>query len=50
MPGYPFGAIEVAFERPTGSIGLAIGVNMQDDTRDLTPIGFISIGVEHPCK
>ena len=46
MLGHPFGAREVAFERSPRAVGVAVRVNMQDDPRDIAPVGTVRIGIE----
>jgi hypothetical protein len=36
----------VAFERSPRAVGVAVRVNMQDDPRDIAPVGTVRIGVE----
>ena len=44
--GHPSGAREVAFERSPRAVGVAVRVNMQDDPRDIAPVGTVRIGIE----
>ena len=46
MLGHPSGAREVAFERSPRAVGVAVRVNMQDDPRDIAPVGTVRIGIE----
>jgi hypothetical protein len=36
----------VAFERSPRAVGIAVRVNMQDDPRDIAPVGTVRIGIE----
>ena len=42
----PFGARQMALERPSGAIGLMFRVKMQHDPRDFTPVSPFRIRVE----
>jgi hypothetical protein len=43
--GHPAGAGEMAFPRAARAIGFARWIDMQDDSRDLGPIGTVSFGI-----
>jgi hypothetical protein len=38
----------MAFECDSRAVGLGVWVNVQDDTRDITPIGALLISIKHP--
>jgi hypothetical protein len=42
----PFRASEVSLERTTSAIMLLGWIDMQDDARDLAPVGVVCFGVE----
>jgi hypothetical protein len=44
---HPLSAGEMTIERAPRPIGLPLGVNVQDDPRDLVPIGAVCIGIKH---
>lgn len=46
MFGHPFRAGQMAFIYSTGAIRLRLGVDVQNDLRDLSPIGTLSIRVQ----
>jgi hypothetical protein len=43
---HPFGPREVTVEGTARLIGLAVWVNVQDDPRDIAPVGVFRIGIE----
>ena len=44
--GHPAGAGEMALPRTVGAGGVARGIDMQDDARDLGPVGAISFRIK----
>ena len=47
IPGHPFGVGEMAVEGLPRSIRFAVWVDMQNDPRDLAPVGTFRIRIEH---
>ena len=45
---HPFGAGQMTVECMSCAIGLAIGINMQHDPRNLPPVGTFGVGIEQP--
>jgi hypothetical protein len=42
-----FRSVSIAsFERSPRAVGVAVRVNMQDDPRDIAPVGTVRIGIE----
>src|ERR1700681_2033368 len=44
--GHPRGPGEMALPRTVGAGGVARGIDVQDDARDLGPVGAISFGIK----
>jgi hypothetical protein len=44
---HPFGACQVSLERTPRAIRLPLGLDVQDNPRDLTPVGPFGVGIEH---
>ncbi len=45
---HPFGPIQMAFPHPPCAIGLLHRIDLQNDSRDLAPIGAFGFRVEKP--
>jgi hypothetical protein len=44
--GHPLGALKVSVECPPGASGFALRVNVQNDPRNLAPVGAVGVRVE----
>jgi hypothetical protein len=48
VSGHPFGPRKVAFPGAPSSLRLIIWIDLQNNTRDLSPIGSFALGVQQP--
>ena len=48
MLRHPLSAGEMAIKGAAGSLGITIGIDVQDDLRDLVPVGSFLISIKHP--
>ena len=45
---HPFGPVQMAFPHPPCTIGLLHGIDLQNDSRNLGPVGAFGVRIEKP--